>query len=189
MTPEGTSAAADFLLSCLEAAESRHDRRRWLPLLEGAGRRGRGRAGSRGLGGCRAGGGFRSPGHFEGAGGCPPLLAAAGSRLRRGLFGPERAARSGALFDADAGRSHVAGDLGRALEDYRFAPANLSDDGAADGDACAGDVTTDARLLAQRDVARDEDVAVDAPVNFDRSVSAYVAADDGALTNHGTFGH
>jgi len=109
--------------------------------------------------------------------------------LRCWLFSPECTARSSPFFDADPGCGHIAGHLGRALEDDGFAPADLSDDRAADGDPRSGDVTADACLLAQRDVARDEHVAVDAPVNFDRPVSAYIAADDGTLTNHGTFGH
>jgi hypothetical protein len=109
--------------------------------------------------------------------------------LRRGFFGAQSAANARALFDAHARRGHVARHLSAALEKDRFAAADFTHDRAGDGDARSGDVAAHAGLIAERHVSGDLHVAIDAPVDLERAISAHVAAHDGALTNDGTFGH
>src|SRR4029079_16035309 len=102
---------------------------------------------------------------------------------------PDAAADDGTFLDAEAGGRDVAGDLRRPLEDHGFAAAQAALDRAADGHASSAHVAADAGLLADRHVTGDLHVALDAAVNFKRALATDVAANDGARTNNGTFGH
>jgi len=188
MTPEHTSARADFLLPRLEAPECRDDRCGGLFALRRRGRDGGGRAARR-LVDARS--------WFWTARLYWVLLAWCGAPLfdHPGPSGggrdlhAERTAHQRAFFHTQAGGRYVTRDLGGAFEHDGFGPNQVALNGSPDRNARAVHVAANARLFADRYVAGDVDVALDAAINFNGALATDVAANDGARTNNGTFGH